>query len=93
LRGAAQSGRWPESLGIFRELLQTPLPTNLIASRPLPTADAIEKEGDISNFFWTATAFYLSILAVTLGWWTLRAMRKRRERIRGASILAWFLRQ
>ena len=75
-RGAAPAG-WPETLAVAAELAGQEWPTNRAGGTALERG-AIE-ERDITRFFWTAADFYLAIVGVTLSWWCLSAVRKRRR--------------
>jgi hypothetical protein len=68
---------WAETLGVDAELAGQAWPTNLVRGGVLELAPA--QPGDISQFFWIAAGFYLSIVAVTVFWWLLSAARKRQR--------------
>jgi len=68
---------WAETLGVDAELAGQACPTNIVRGSGLVLRPV--QAGDITQFFWTAAGFYLSIVAVTLFWWLLSAARKRQR--------------
>ena len=77
-RGFAALG-WPETLGVHAELADAAWPTKMPAGNTLETI--LEPQRDITQFLWTATGFYLSLVGTALFWWGLSYLRRRRRRL------------
>src|SRR5437870_1781281 len=67
---------WPESLAIYRDVLDPFWPIGLRADKRLKAK--LSGERDLASFFGTAAGFYLAILGVSLFWWGRSAFRRRR---------------
>jgi hypothetical protein len=75
---------WPQALGVHAQLAAAAWPVGLssgggLEMRRNPTED-------VTQFFWTTAAFYLSITVTTLFWWVLSAIRRRRRARRRAEV-------
>ncbi len=69
------SNSWPQTMGVYAQLEGAAWPTNGQAGPPMETPRS--RPLDITQWFWTAAAFYLAIIAVAFFWWSLRLARRR----------------
>ena len=68
---------WPLALGLYAQLAETAWPARVPAGAPMATRPG--PANDITQFFWTAAALYLGMVAMTLFWWALSFARGRQR--------------